>query len=160
MPAGRPRKTPQELELSGTNIYHPERQNWNKRNDLPLEYKPAPSRYLKRTQIAWHKFMEVKATQGVLSVDDESLIVTMFDSLDKLTRYKDQRRKLDKELGWDKEDIAIRNQLDIMIDREFKQWTTLAARFGMGPIDRTKLAVSPRETEDPMLSLIKKAKEG
>ena len=152
------RKTLKELELSGTNIYHPEREKWNKRNDRPLEYKPG--HYLKRTQIAWHQFMDVKITQGVLSEDDESLIITMFDSLDRLTRYKDQRLKLDKELGWTKEDILVRNHLDIMIDREFKQWTTLAMRFGMGPIDRTKLTVAPKETEDPMLTLIKKAKEG
>jgi len=154
------RKTLKELELSGTNIYHPERKNWNTRNDRPLEYKPAPSGYLKRTQIAWHQFMEVKATQGVLSVDDEPLVVAMFDSLDRHLRYKDRRKQLDKELGWTKDDVLVRNHLDIMIDREFKQWTTLAMRFGVGPLDRTKLSVAPKDPEDPMFTLIKKAKEG
>lgn len=157
---GRLRKSIAELDLSGTNIYHPERQKWNRRNDRPLTEKPAPEGYLKRTQIAWHQFMEMKATQGVLSIEDEPLIVAMFDSMDRHLRYKDKRKELDKELGWTKEDISARNQLDIMIDREWKQWTTLAMRFGIGPIDRTKLLVAPPEKEDPMLQLIKRAKEG
>ena len=157
---GRNRKTLAELELSGTNSRNPQRQKWNRRNDRPLTEKPAPEGYLKRTQIAWHQFMEMKATQGVLSIEDEPLIVAMFDSMDRHLRYKDKRKELDKELGWTKDDVLVRNHLDIMIDREFKQWTTLAMRFGMGPIDRTKLVVAPPETEDPMLQLIKRANEG
>lgn len=157
---GRNRKTLAELELSGTNSRNPQRQKWNRRNDRPLTEKPAPEGYLKRTQIAWHQFMEMKATQGVLSIEDEPLIVAMFDSMDRHLRYKDKRKELDKELGWTKEDVLVRNHLDVMIDREFKQWTTLAMRFGMGPLDRTKLVVDPPEKEDPMLQLIKRAKEG
>ena len=157
---GRNRKTLAELELSGTNSRNPQRQKWNRRNDRPLTQKPAPEGYLKRTQIAWHQFMEMKATQGVLSIEDEPLIVAMFDSMDRHLRYKDKRKELDKKLGWTKEDVLVRNHLDIMIDREFKQWTTLAMRFGMGPLERTKLVVAPQETEDPMLQLIKRAKEG
>lgn len=160
MPKGRPRKTPQELELSGTNIYHPERKKWNTKNSTPLTEKPAPGRYLKRTQFFWNQFMIEKASQNVLSVGDEPVFTAMFDSYDRWLRYKDRREELDSTLGWDKEDITIRNQLDIMIDREFKQWTQIAIRFGLTPTERSKLAVQPEKPQSEMLQLIRKVKEG
>ena len=51
-------------------------------------------------------------------------------------------------------DIKIRNQVDIMIEREFKQWTSLALRFGLTPTERTRLAVSPHEEEDEIFKII------
>ena len=159
MPAGRPRKTPQELELSGTNIYHPERKKWNTRNATPLTSKPAPGRYLKRTQYAWNQFMIEKATQGVLSIGDEMAVVAMFDSYDRWLRYKDQRDDLDGKVGYSSlEDINVRNKLDIMIDREFKQWTSLAIRFGITPTERTKLAVNPEKPQTEFMKILERAK--
>lgn len=155
MPAGRPRKTPQELELSGTNIYHPERKKWNRRNSTPLTEKPAPGKYLKRTQFFWNQFMLEKATQNVLSIADEPVFTAMFDAYDRWLRYMDRRDELDGTVGWtDLNDIKLRNQLDIMIDREFKQWTSLAIRFGLTPTERSKLAVPQEDPEDEIFRII------
>ena len=161
MPAGRPRKTPQDLKLSGTNIYHPERKKWNTRNATPITQKPAPSRYLKRTQYFWNQFMIEKAAQNVLSVGDEPVLVSMFDAYDQYLRYKDQHDELMKDADFkDPEFLRNLNQLDIMIDRLFKQWTSLALRFGLTPTERSKLAVTPEKPQSAMLELIQRAKEG
>ena len=156
MPAGRPRKTPQELKLSGTNIYHPERRKWNTKNETPLERKPAPGRYLKRTQYFWNQFMVEKAAQRVLSIGDESLVLAMFDAYDQYLRYKDQHDEMVKDADFSDFDTIRRlNQIDIMIDRLFKQWTSLALRFGLTPTERSRLAVEPEQEDDELMRILK-----
>ena len=152
---GRPRKSAEELKLSGTFGKVSARKKWNTRNATPLVEKPAPGKYLKRTQYFWNQFMLEKVDQNILSVADEPVLLAMFDAYDNWLRYKDKRAKLDKTVGWtDLADIKIRNQVDIMIEREFKQWTSLALRFGLTPTERTRLAVSPHEEEDEIFKII------
>lgn len=163
---GRPRKTPQELELNGTNIYHPERKNWYTRNDRPLVSKPAPAHYLQRTKIAWNQFMDVKSAQGVLSADDESCVVQMFDCLDRLYRNTDAYNRIRKEnpdyATWllDKGNREMVKQIRKEMtedDTAFRNW---AIRFGMTPTERSKLPVIPQKPQSEMLQLIQKVKEG
>ena len=160
-----PRKSPQELKLAGTFSQHSSRKNWNTRNDRPLVAKPAPGTYLKRTQIAWNQFMDVKATQGVLSADDESCIIMMFDCLDRLYRntdtYNELRRNPDY-VGWlrDGKNRAIIKQIRKEMsedDMAFRQW---AIRFGLTPTERSKLQVTPEKPQSEMLQLIQRAKGG
>ena len=161
MAMGRPRKTEAELKLSGTFGKDSSRKKWNTRNATPLTEKPAPARYLKRTQYFWNQFMIEKAAQNVLSVGDEPVLVSMFDAYDQYLRYKDQHDELMKDGDFkDPEFIRNLNQLDIMIDRLFKQWTSLALRFGLTPTERSKLAVMPEKPQSAMLELIQRAKEG
>ena len=163
---GRPRKTVQELELAGTNQFNPYRKNWYTRNDRPLVAKPAPATYLKRTQIAWNQFMDVKSAQGVLSADDESCIVMMFDCLDRLYRntdeYNEIRKKNPNYAEWlkDKEHRELVKQIRKEMtedDTAFRNW---AIRFGMTPTERSKLTVTPQKPQSEMLQLIRKVKEG
>jgi P27 family predicted phage terminase small subunit len=157
MGRGRPRKSPEELKLAGTFGQHSSRQKWNARNATPLTEKAAPSRYLKRTQYFWNQFMIEKAQQNVLSVADEPVFVAMFDSYDQWLRYKDKREKLT--IGYETmEEINIRNRLDCMIDREFKQWTSLAIRFGITPTERSKLECGPEQKETEFMQILKRAK--
>lgn len=159
MSRGRPRKSPEELKLAGTFGQHSSRQKWNARNATPLTQKPAPGRYLKRTQYFWNQFMIEKASQNVLSVGDEPVFIAMFDSYDRWLRYKDKRDELDETMGWtDLKDIKARNQLDIMIEREFKSWTSLALRFGLTPSERSKLAVSPEKPQTEFMKILERAK--
>lgn len=161
MAMGRPRKSEAELKLSGTFNRVSSRKKWNTRNATPLTEKPAPARYLKRTQYFWNQFMVEKAAQNVLSVGDEPVLVSMFDAYDQYLRYKDQHDELMKDGDFkDPEFIRNLNQLDIMIDRLFKQWTSLALRFGLTPSERSKLAVTPEKPQSAMLELIQRAKEG
>ena len=165
MAKGRPRKSEVELKLSGTFGRVSSRKNWNTRNDRPLTSKPAPATYLKRTQIAWNQFMDVKATQGVLSADDESCIVMMFDCLDRLYRNTDTYNELRKNpdyVEWLKDKTnrdtmrQIRKEMSDD-DTAFRQW---AIRFGITPTERSKLAVTPEKPQSEMLQLIQRAKEG
>ena len=161
MAMGRPRKSEAELKLSGTFDRVSSRKKWNTRNSTPLTDRPAPAKYLKRTQFFWNQFMVEKAAQNVLSVGDEPVLVSMFDAYDQYLRYKDQHDELMKEADFkDMEFIRKLNQLDIMIDRLFKQWTSLALRFGLTPSERSKLAVMPEKPQSAMLELIQRAKEG
>ena len=163
---GRPRKTPQELELTGTNIYHPERKNWNTKNQKPLTDRVAPAHYLRRTQIAWAEFMDMKAEQKVLSIEDRALVVQMFDCLDRLYRntdtYNEIRKKNPDYAEWlkDKENRDMMKHLRAEMnadDTAFRNW---AIRFGMTPTERSKLPVVPEKPQSEMLQLIRKVKEG
>lgn len=164
----RPRKTVHDLKLSGTFNRDSSRKNWNTRNDRPLVAKPAPAHYLKRTQIAWNQFMDVKAAQGVLSADDESCIVMMFDALDRLYRntdlYNEIRRShpdyatylLDK---FNRDMVKhIRKEIS-EDDATFRNW---AIRFGLTPTERTKLQISADNSKSEMFELLSSAerKEG
>lgn len=163
---GRPRKTPQELELTGTNIYHPERKNWNTKNQKPLTDRVAPAHYLRRTQIAWAEFMDMKAEQKVLSIEDRALVVQMFDCLDRLYRNTDTYNEIRKAhpdyAKWlqdkDNRDVikTLRSEMTAD-DTAFRNW---AIRFGMTPTERSKLPVVPEKPQSEMLQLIRKVKEG
>lgn len=163
---GRPRKTPQELELTGTNIYHPERKNWNTKNQKPLTDRVAPAHYLRRTQIVWAEFMEMKAAQNVLSIEDRSCIIQMFDCLDRLYRNTDTYNEIRKAhpdyAKWlqdkDNRDVikTLRSEMTAD-DTAFRNW---AIRFGMTPTERSKLPVVPEKPQSEMLQLIRKVKEG
>ena len=156
----RPRKSAQELQLSGTFSRVSSRKNWNTRNDRELTKKPAPSRYLQRTKEAWNQFMDVKATQKVLSAEDERSVVLMFDALDRYFRMSDEIDKIYRKpdfaewLG----DISNQKQFKLMktelrADNDvFKNW---AIRFGMTPTERSKLSVPKVETEDEIFSILK-----
>ena len=163
---GRPRKTPAELKLAGTFNRVSSRKNWNTRTDRPLSAKPAPAHYLQRTQVAWNQFMDVKAAQGVLSADDESCVVMMFDCLDRLYRNTDAYNKIRKDnpdyAAWllDKGNREMVKQIRKEMtedDTAFRNW---AIRFGMTPTERSKLPVTPEKPQSEMLQLIRKVKEG
>lgn len=154
---GRNRKSPQELELSGTFNQHSSRKNWNTRNDRPLTSKPAPGKFLKRTQIAWNQFMDVKAAQGVLSAEDEVCIMAMFESLDKYIRLSDKEYEILTSEDPDLDELAKLERPLHKHQEEFRAW---AVKYGVTPAERSKLVVSPQKEESPMMQLIQKVKEG
>lgn len=154
---GRNRKSPQELELSGTFKKHSSRKNWNTRNDRPLTSKPAPGKFLKRTQIAWNQFMDVKAAQGVLSAEDEVCIMAMFESLDKYIRLSDKEYEI---LTSDDPDLDELAKLERPLHKHQEEFRAWAVKYGVTPAERSKLVVSPQKEESPMMQLIQKVKEG
>lgn len=164
MPAGRPRKSASELKLSGTFGQHSSRKDWYTRNDKPLIRKPAPAHYLQRTKVAWNQFMDVKAAQGVLSADDESCIVMMFDCLDRLYRNTDTYNELRKNTNYvrwlkDKENRETIKMIRREISDDNLTFRNWAIRFGLTPTERSKLAVNPDKPQSEMLRLIKEVGE-
>ena len=162
---GRPRKTPQELELAGTNPYNPYRKNWNTKNQRPLTDRVAPAHYLRRTQIVWAEFMDMKAAQGVLSEEDRACVIEMFDCLDRLYRNTDTYNEIRKnnpdyfQFLLDKGNRDTVKQLRAEMtadDTAFRNW---AIRFGMTPTERSKLPVMPEKPQSEMLQLIKRVKD-
>ena len=162
---GRPRKTPQELELAGTNPFNPSRKTWNTKNQRPLTDRLAPAHYLRRTQIAWAEFMDMKAAQGVLSEEDRSCVIEMFDCLDRLYRNTDTYNEIRKNnpnyfdflLDKDNRDAVKHLRAEMNADdTAFRNW---AIRFGMTPTERSKLPMMPEKPQSEMLQLIKRAKD-
>lgn len=154
---GRPRKPVQEHILSGTSKNNSYRKNWNTRNDRPLTSKPAPGKFLKRTQIAWNQFMDVKAAQGVLSAEDEVCIMAMFESLDKYIRLSDKEYEI---LTSDDPDLDELAKLERPLHKHQEEFRAWAVKYGVTPAERSKLVVSPQKEESPMMQLIQKVKEG
>ena len=153
----RPRKSPQELKLSGTFTKDSSRKNWNTRNDRPLTSKPAPQRFLQRTKVAWNQFMDVKACQGVLSAEDEHCVVAMFESLDKYIRFSDMEYEELQSENPDLDRLLKLQKESIKYQQEFRAW---AIKYGVTPAERSKLVVSPQKEDSPLMQLINKVKEG
>ena len=163
MGRGRPRKTAEELKLSGTFGQHSSRQTWNTNNEKPLTAKLAPANYLRRTQIAWSKFMEMKAAQGVLSIEDEILVVRMFDALDLYFRLFDIiharfRKGEIEEIYSDPEKRKEHRDLERSMHTAGEMYDKLAYHFGISPIERSKLVVAPQKTETEFMKLLERAK--
>ncbi len=162
---GRTRKSYQEHELSGTNKFNPQRQKWNKRNDRPLTEKPAPDRYLQRTKSAWHQFMEVKAGQKVLSVEDEKSVILMFDSLDRYFRMSDEVDRIYRlpnfsEWLCDEKNMKQFCNMKNELRKDNDAYRTWAIRFGLTPTERSKLpSIEEDEKESPLMKFVKLAKE-
>ena len=158
-----PRKSPQELKLAGTYNRHSSRKNWNDRNDRPLTAKPAPGRYLKRTQISWNKFMDMKASQGCLSVEDEDLIIRMFDSLDRYYRLGDvideHLRSCDiTALYEDEEKRKAHREMERSMKEHGETFDRIAWHFGLSPTERSKLVLAPQKPQTEFMRILERAK--
>lgn len=156
---GRPRKTTTELKLSGTFNQHSSRKNWNTETPYQLTDKPSPSRYLKRTQMEWHKFMTVKTVQGVLSIEDESMLIMMFDSLDLYFRMTDEVYEFHKSPDYkdrisDWKERAMLKDLDKMRSAHLQDFTKIACRFGISPTERSRMTLPEQEQRDELLELV------
>ena len=160
---GRPRKPVNELKLAGTFDRGYPRKNWNTETPFAVTDSPASSKYLRRTQEAWHQFMRVKAVQGVISEEDMCMVRLMFDALDNLYRIQDQidafykRPNLSALLA----DEDYRSQLKEMVQIRKNHETSFAffaCKFGMTPAERSKLTVADKKDESPMLQLLNRAK--
>ena len=161
---GRTRKSVQELKLAGTFDRGYPRKDWNTNTPYAVtgDEGPADSRYLKRTQDAWHQFMRVKAAQGVLSTEDLCMVTLMFDALDNLYRIQDQIDKFYKQKNLE---AALRNedrlfQLKTMVQIRKNHETSFAffaCKFGLTPAERSKLTIPEKKNESPMLQLLNEA---
>ena len=165
MKAGRPRKPISELKLSGMYKNHAERQLWNTETPSQMGPEPAPTKYLQRTRDAWTAFMQVKAQQGILSIEDKSTIVQMFDALDLYYRITDKIFEFykDKYLDTSLETKDGRAEIKAMTQLQrtyLNNWIQLACRFGITPTERSKLQI-PSETsmkaKNELLKLIEEA---
>ncbi len=164
MPAGRPRKTVQDLKLSGTFTRNSSRKEWNTEVPQKLEAKPAPRKYLKRTKLAWHRFMDVKIEQGVLSSEDEDAVVSMFDALDSYYRFSNQLEKIRRQTtAEDLLDKSFRERLKVLngiVRSSNEAYQKLAYRFGITPIERSKLSLPSGKPEDPLLEILGRKVKG
>lgn len=158
---GRPRKTTTELKLSGTFNQHSSRKNWNTDVPCKLTDKPAPGHYLKRTQIEWHKFMIVKSSQEILSIEDESMIIMMFDSLDLYFRMTDSVFEFHKSPEYNEkmQDWKQRATLKDFVklrSSHLADFTRIACRFGISPAERSRMTMPEKEERDELLELVTK----
>ena len=162
MKAGRPRKSITELKLSGMYKNHAERQLWNSETPSQMGPEPAPSRYLKRTRDAWTAFMAVKAQQGILSIEDRSAVIQMFDLLDLYYRitdkifefYKNPRCDVNLSIEDGQFKIKTMSQLQKLYQ---SSWIQLACRFGITPAERSKLHIPSEKPKSELLKLLEEA---
>ena len=100
----------------------------------------------------------------VLSADDESCIVMMFDCLDRLYRNTDTYNELRKNTNYvrwlkDKENRETIKMIRREISDDNLTFRNWAIRFGLTPTERSKLAVNPDKPQSEMLRLIKEVGE-
>ena len=110
--------------------------------------------------------MDMKAAQGVLSEEDRSCVIEMFDCLDRIYRNTDAYNEIRKQhpdyVAWLLEDKANRDTIKLLRseltadDTAFRNW---AIRFGMTPTERSKLPMMPEKPQSEMLQLIMRAKD-
>lgn len=104
--------------------------------------------------------MDVKATQKVLSAEDERSVVLMFDALDRYFRMSDEIDKIYRKpdfaewLGYESNQKQFKlMKTELRADNDiFRNW---ALRFGMTPTERSKLSVPKVEKEDEIFSILK-----
>ena len=162
---GRNRTPAQELKLAGTFDRGYPRKDWYTTVPFAVtgDEGAADSKYLKRTQVAWHSFMKVKSVQGILSEEDLCMVTLMFDALDNLYRIQDQIDAFYKKpnLSALLADEDYRSQLKEMVQIRKNHETSVAffaCKFGMTPAERSKLTVPEKKDESPMLQLLNRAK--
>lgn len=165
MGAGRPRKTPAELKLSGVTKQHGYRKNWNTSETPCAALRTrAPQRYLKETKAAWTSFMEVKAVQGVLSEEDMAAVTMMFNALDNDFRMQVEIDKIyhAPDFGEKVMDPEERKKLKDLVQIQKMHETaffSMSLRFGMTPTERSKLTVKEQQQKSPMLMLLEAAED-
>lgn len=109
--------------------------------------------------MSWAQFMNMKAAQGVLSIEDETLVRRMFDALDLYFRIYDIisarfRRGEIEEIYADPERRKEHKDLERSMHANGEIYDKLAYHFGMSPIERSKLSVPQAETEDEIFKII------
>ena len=152
----RPRKRVTELKLAGTFNQHSSRKTWNTDTPCPLEERPAPKRYLKRTQLAWYQFFQVKMIQGIVSIEDETHIIMMFDSLDLYYRISDKINEYWKNTSIDEylKDWKLRAEgkdLLAMRSKCLEDYNKIARQFGLTQAERTKIQIPENDDSESEL---------
>lgn len=161
---GRPRKRITELKLSGMYEKHGERRLWNTQTPCVLDEYPAPGRYLKRTQTAWHEFFQVKMIQGILSIEDRTYVVMMFDALDMYYRISDKLEQywksscLDDYLN-DWKDRAKGKDLLVMRSKCLEDFNKIARLFGLTQAERTKIVQVEKKEPSDLMKILMEARK-
>lgn len=162
---GRPRKPAKELKLNGTFNKVSSRKDWNTDTPYVMDQSYAPKRYLPETKRAWNQFMKVKCVQGVLSDEDEAMVILMFDALDDVYRIQAKIDEFynDPNLSANLRDAETRKHLKEMVQvRKIHEtsFVTMAVKFGMSPVERSRLQVTSSKPKSELFELLSERMEG
>lgn len=156
MPAGRPRKTKEVLELSGAVTYNKKRYESygsSKSMAFPRDtHISCPKRFLKKTQQAWNTIIPAKIMEQVLCEEDLPHVEAMFSFYDEYVRIDNKLQAYLKDDDWDfNPDVLkiVRTLMKLKSDA-FSHFSEIALRFGVTPVERTKLQMPEESVKDAL----------
>lgn len=161
MPAGRPRKTKEESTLSGMTKIKPDRYK-----DRPITSEvgfstvteiDCPPKYSAQTKKAWECIIPDLLSIKVLSQEDLPALNMLFDAYELYIRY--YKKEIEIEKKTDFENITCIKKLRMINSLKksaLEDFIKLASRFGITPVERTRLIIPEEEAsnEDPLDILI------
>ena len=152
MAAGRPRGTPQHLEVSGLTKkrkkYYEERNNQQVATIEAVEIEP-PKKYSKETKAAWNSIVPNLLSMGVLTELDLPSMQMMFDSYEEYVQAKKAITKFEKiHTLLEPDYVTKRKALNTWMINCQINFNKIAARFGLMPTERSRLPINSQEQEE------------
>lgn len=146
--SGRPPKPTEKLKLYGT--YRKDRHG--KRRDTSKLKKPVkmPDDLHETEQNLWERIIPDLEAAGMLKTVDESALRGMIEWL---ARYRLcvlwlKRRQVSAGFDGDSDSLDEVARIQNMAEKAWKQFFTVASRFGMSPSDRNRLSAEAEPIED------------
>mgnify|MGYP003298971213 CR=1 FL=1 len=116
-----------------------------------------PSEYSKETRKAWKSVVQNLINQQVLTENDLPSLKMLFDTYDDYVKARENYKAYNA--MFDASDptntrkmVEIQRTLFATMNMARNEFNSLASRFGLTPVDRTKLPINQPEpkTEDPL----------
>ena len=161
MPAGRPRATREHTDLNGLTKAEPDRYKSRARtSDLAVKQVSAidcPKKYMSQTKKAWKAIVPGLLSLGVMAEVDLPSLGLMFDAYDEYVRFAMKEKELSKSIEWASDKDVGRLQRVVSMKRHsLEDFNKIAARFGITPVERTRLQfdVQEKKDDDPLSVVI------
>lgn len=160
----KPRKTLEEHALAGLDKNHSRYQNYTKSSELPTAIDKGteikcPKKFGKQTKKAWNSIVPGLTLLGVLNEQDMPVLDSMFRAYEEYSKTYALLLKFDEENPeWYLDDALTnrRNRINNLVIRNLEAFTKISYRFGLTPIERTKLQIPNLEekVDDPLEMII------
>lgn len=158
---GRPRSPYQHLQLNGLidkNKKHYEDMHYNPTEGIPLDCVPlCPRGVSKRGKEFWNGTIPYLCKIGVLSYTDLSQLESLLFAYEALQKSVDELKLWDStEHEQTHENVMTRKSLVSTYNTCQSNFNSLASKFGMTPVDRTRLPIisEKNETEEDPLDIL------
>lgn len=114
-----------------------------------------PKKYSAKTKKAWKCVVPSLIILGVVHEEDLPSIEMMFDAYEAYAKSSEVVHKLFKSDLSDPQNMKDLTKAHRLMNESMKSYINISQRFGMSPIDRLKIPVTPEEEkEDDPLSVV------
>ena len=156
----RARRPKEYLELKGSINNQVQYKNYHPSLSLPTRIGDdtqlqCPSKYCKRTKEAWQTIVPALLALKVLNIQDLAELEMLFTTHEQYVKSEEALRKFMKTFDpMDFNQVKHMKALNTAMNESINTFGKIANRFGITPVERTKLAYSSEEKEDDPLSVV------